>query len=88
MFFFFFFSPESFATRLNKLRTDNGLTMEQLGKIIGTTRATISNLENEQKKPSLDMVIKLAEYFNVSIDYLVGRTDDPIFYNSNKKDDN
>lgn len=51
--------------------------MEQLGKDIGSTRATISNFENEQRKPSLDMLIKLADYFDVSIDYLAGRTDDP-----------
>lgn len=51
--------------------------MEQLGKEIETTRGTIGNFENGNKKPSLDMLIKLADYFNVSIDYLVGRTNDP-----------
>ncbi len=73
---FFFFSP-TFAERLKNLRVSKGLTMEQLGKDIGSTRATISNFENEQRKPSLDMLIKLADYFDVSIDYLAGRTDDP-----------
>ena len=51
--------------------------MEQLGKEIESTRGTIGNFENGNKKPSLNMLIKLADYFNVSIDYLVGRTDDP-----------
>ena len=51
--------------------------MEQLGKEIESTRGTIGNFENGNKKPSLDMLIKLADYFNVSIDYLIGRTDDP-----------
>ncbi len=81
--FFFFFLP-SFASRLKELRTSKELTMEQLGKDIGSTRATISNFENEQKKPSLDIVIKLADYFQVSIDYLVGRTDDPTFHRTKK----
>lgn len=81
--FFFFFAP-SFAERLSILRNAKGLTMEQLGKDIGTTRATISNFENEQRKPSLDMVIKLADYFQVSIDYLVGRTDDPTFHRTKR----
>lgn len=73
---FFFFFP-SFSERLKELRTSKGLTMEQLGKKIESTRGTISNFENGNKKPSLDMLIKLADYFDVSIDYLVGRTDDP-----------
>lgn len=73
---FFFFFP-SFSERLKELRTSNGLTMEQLGKEIESTRGTIGNFENGNKKPSLDMLIKLADYFDVSIDYLVGRTDDP-----------
>lgn len=73
---FFFFFP-TFAERLKELRVSKNLTMEQLGKDIGSTRATISNFENEQRKPSLDMLIKLANYFDVSIDYLAGRTDDP-----------
>lgn len=75
MFFFFFFP--SFSERLKELRTSKGLTMEQLAKEIDSTRGTISNFENKNKKPSLDMLIKLADYFDVSIDYLVGRTDDP-----------
>lgn len=82
MFFFFFFP--SFASRVKELRTSKGLTMEQLAKEIGSTRATISNFENGQRKPSLDMVIKLAEYFQVSLDYLVGRTDDPTFHGTKK----
>ena len=71
---FFFFFP-SFSERLKELRISKGLTMEQLGKEIESTRGTIGNFEN--KKPSLDMLIKIADYFGVSIDYLVGRTDDP-----------
>ncbi len=50
--------------------------MEQLAKEIESTKGTISNYENKNKKPSLDMLIKIAEYFDVSIDYLVGRTND------------
>lgn len=81
--FFFYFVP-SFASRLKELRKEKGLTLEQLGKDIGTTKATISNFENEQRKPSLDMIIKLADYFQVSIDYLVGRTNDPTFHRTKK----
>jgi transcriptional regulator with XRE-family HTH domain len=73
----FFFFSSTFSERLKELRTSKGLTMQQLGANIDATKATISNFENGQKKPSLDMLIKLADYFDVSIDYLTGRTDDP-----------
>lgn len=81
---FFFFYPPSFASRLKELRISQNLTMESLAKDLNTTRATISNFENEQRKPSLDMIIKIADYFQVSIDYLVGRTDDPTFHRTKK----
>ena len=55
-----------------------------LGKEIGSTRGTISNFENGYKKPSLDILVRLADYFNVSIDYLIGRTNDPELH---KKED-
>lgn len=74
MFFFFY---ENFPLRLKQLRQSQGLTLEQLGNNIGSTKATIGNFENGNKNPSLDMLIKLADFFNVSIDYLAGRTDNP-----------
>lgn len=73
-----------FSNRLKILRTSKNLTMEQLGKEVDSTKGTISNYENGNKKPSLDMLIKLADYFDVSIDYLVGRTNDPLLH---QKDD-
>ena len=77
---FFFFNCQSFAVRLRDLRNSKGITMLQLADAIGTTKATISNFENAQRNPSLEMLIKLADYFNVSIDFLVGRTNDPTFH--------
>lgn len=56
--------------------------MEQLGKELGSSVGTISNLENQNRTPSLKMVVAIAEYFDVSVDYLIGRTDNP---NSHKK---
>ncbi|MBU5333597.1 helix-turn-helix transcriptional regulator [Anaerocolumna aminovalerica] len=72
----FFFFP-TFSTRLKDLRLSKNMTLEQLGKEIDSTKATIGNFENGNRKPSLDMLIKLADFFNVSIDYLVGRSDNP-----------
>ena len=73
-----------FSERLNYLRKLNGLTLQQLGISINSTKATISNLENGYKSPSVDMLIALADFFDVSLDYLVGRSDDESFIISPK----
>ena len=66
-----------FSSRLKSLRLSKGLTLQQLGESIGSTKATMGNLENSNKQPSLLMVVALADYFDVSLDYLCGRSDDP-----------
>lgn len=66
-----------FSIRLKELRTSRKLTLQQLGDAVQSTKATIGNLENSNKQPSLSMVVALADYFDVSLDYLVGRSDDP-----------
>lgn len=66
-----------FSSRLKSLRLSKGLTLQQLGESIGSTKATMGNLENSNKQPSLLMIVALADYFDVSLDYLVGRSDDP-----------
>jgi len=77
MFFSFFFDDQVFASRVKELRTAKGLTMEALAKEIHGTKAAIGNFENANKKPSLDAIIALADYFGVTIDYLVGKSDLP-----------
>lgn len=75
MFFSFVFDSKAFAARVRELRIARGLTMEALAKELHGTKAAIGNFENENKKPSLDTLIALADYFDVSLDYLVGRSD-------------
>jgi len=70
-------SKKIFAERLSSLRTDRSLTQQQLGNVVGTKKQSISNWEKCISVPSLDMTSSLADYFNVSIDYLVGRTNNP-----------
>ncbi|GHS88279.1 hypothetical protein AGMMS49957_09500 [Synergistales bacterium] len=64
-----------FAKRLKELRLSRRMTLQNVGDVIGSNRNTLSNLENAQKSPSLNMVLALADFFGVSVDYLVGRTD-------------
>lgn len=70
-------NQEIFSTRLRELRKSKGQTLLQIADAIASTKATIANFENCNKRPSLEMAIALADYFNVSLDYLVGRSDDP-----------
>lgn len=63
--------------RLKKLRTKKKLTQTELGKIVNVTKVSISGYENGNRSPDTDTLEKLADYFGVSTDYLLGRTDTP-----------
>ena len=67
----------NFAERLKYLRSKNGITQDSLGKVIGVTPDSISVYEKGRNYPEARKLITLAEHFGVSIDYLVGRTDNP-----------
>ncbi len=60
---------------LKLLRTKYKVSQQQLADIIGVTQQSINKYENHKVEPDIQTLIKLAEYFNTSIDYLVGRTD-------------
>ena len=62
--------------RLRALRQEQNISMKQLGDIFGVAESTISLYENEKRKVDTDMLIKFANYFNVSTDYLLGITDE------------
>jgi transcriptional regulator with XRE-family HTH domain len=64
----------SFSERLNQLRKTNNLKAEELAIIAGVKRRIIFMYEKGDTKPSFDVLIALADYFNVSLDYLVGRS--------------
>ncbi len=69
------FAKDLFCSRLKSLRLEKNLTLEQLGAIFGVTKQTVSRWETGDRLPSIEIVYILAEYFNVSLDYLTGRTD-------------
>ncbi|GHV29112.1 hypothetical protein FACS1894167_07770 [Synergistales bacterium] len=64
-----------FARRLRELRLSRHMTLKDVGDAVESKPNTIGNLENAQKSPSLNMILLLADFFGVSVDYLVGRTD-------------
>jgi len=69
-----------FAERLKELRLKNNLKQDDVGKIIGVTKTQISDMENGRRTTTIENLITLADYFNVSADYLIGRTKDPTFH--------
>lgn len=70
---------EIFSNRLKSLRKEKGLTLEQMAKDLGTTKVTLSRYENGSREPKGETLNTLADYFNVSIDYLFARTDNKTF---------
>ena len=66
-----------FPTALRTLMEERGETQENIAKAAGKTRQTISQYVNGISEPGYDVLIKIADYFDVSIDYLLGRTGDP-----------
>lgn len=70
------FNIESFSYRLTILLEENNMTQIQLAKKIGTSNVTICRYLTCERVPRLDVVTKIASVFNVSLDYLLGLTDD------------
>ena len=63
--------------RLKELRTKKGISQLRLATELNTTQNTISRYETGEREPGIDELIKIADYFNVSVDYLIGRTENP-----------
>lgn len=65
------------AERIKMLRQDQDKTQKEIADILGTTRSAYSNYENEVSQIPLDILSALADYYHVSVDYLLGRTNNP-----------
>lgn len=63
--------------RIKELRKNNKLTQKQFAKILEITEVSEQRYEYGTVIPPIETIIFIADYFNVSIDYLVGRTDNP-----------
>jgi len=68
---------ESFCNRLKALRISRKLTLKQLGTEIGITESAVGSLEHGRRPVSLDALVRIANYFDVSVDYLLGLSDKP-----------
>ncbi|WP_438445924.1 helix-turn-helix domain-containing protein [Gorillibacterium sp. sgz5001074] len=63
----------TFGERLRNLRNQRGLTQREFGKHFKLSESAIGMYERDQREPSLELVRRMADFFEVSIDYILGR---------------
>jgi len=66
-----------FGERVYLLRKKAGLSQKQLGEVLHLSNKAICTMEGGSRGTTIEKLVKLAEYFHVSTDYLLGITDDP-----------
>ena len=66
-----------FGERLKSARNFTGLSQRQVAEKFGLTKVGYQNYEYGRRTPSFELLPRLADYFNVSLDYLFGRSDEP-----------
>ena len=62
--------------RLLELRTERELSQRDMAKALNISQGTYNNWENSNTQPSIEQLIALAKFFGVSVDYIIGNTDD------------
>ena len=63
--------------RLKDLREDNDLKQKEIAAFLGIDQRVYSNYETGKREIPVHLLLKLAEYYHTSTDYILGRTDDP-----------
>lgn len=81
------FSIEKFSYRLTVLLDENNMTQTQLAKKIGTSNVTICRYLTGERVPRLDVVTKIAAVFKISLDYLLGLSNDKNIQSYNENSD-
>ena len=66
---------KTFGQKIKELRNSKNLTAKQVADAIGLTRNAITNYEADIREPSLSVLKSLCDFFDVSADYLIGRSD-------------
>ena len=59
--------------RIRQLRISKKISQQKLGDIIGVTKVSISYYENNIRIPTIEVLIKIADYFETTVDYILGR---------------
>ncbi len=66
---------DKFINHLKELRTENNLSQNDLAKVLNVTRATYGHYETGRRIISIEDLCKLADFYKVSVDYILGRED-------------
>ena len=66
-----------FRIRLKELREQAGYSQYSFASVFGVAQSTVGGWEAGKREPNIDTLCRLAEFFNVSLDYLLGRVDNP-----------
>lgn len=61
-----------FSSRIKELRLSRNLNQVQLAEVLGVTKQSVSNWENDNIMPSIEMLVKISVFFSVSTDYILG----------------
>ena len=77
----------NFGTRLRKLRKENNLRQKDLAEKLNLAQTTIANYEKNARFPNQETLNDIADYFNISLDYLLGRSNQRIFPDKNNSND-
>lgn len=67
---------DTLGKRLKELREENSFTLEYVATKLNTTKTSIARYEKNDREPKSEMLTALANFYNVSVDYLLGRTDE------------
>ena len=74
--------------RLKELREERNITQQELADQLSCSQQSINNYENHGTQPDIDMLCRMADFFDTSVDYLIGNTNVRDPYNLAKYDDN
>ncbi|MBQ4382488.1 MAG: helix-turn-helix transcriptional regulator [Oscillospiraceae bacterium] len=67
--------PVTFGENISELRRERGLSQRQVASELGISQALLSHYENGLREPRLDFVVKFCDYYGVSADFILGRTE-------------
>lgn len=70
----------SFPERLIQIKNDRKMLQKDIAAAVGLSVRAYQYYEKGQKEPTLSVLIRLSDFFNVSMDYLCGRSDDPTMH--------
>ncbi len=71
------YGEQNMKLRIKDMREDNDLTQKKISEMLMCDQSLYSKYERGEREIPLNLIIKLADYYNVSLDYLTGRCDEP-----------